>query len=452
MKRNVLLIAGKRSINAEAMVRYWPNDKWDLHLYTYRKKEWYTGMSEQLGEKWIAFSPSPSKNNTADGSIGSGKKQPKFRDYIKSKKKSVQKYVHMRLLRLYDQQLLKWALPASSDTKSILEKTNPDLIISVFEPLAANLIARRIALSRGIPWIAYFRDHCTTYNEIRPVPILWQLQAAYDRRLHSPLNCLVGVSPQFVDILSSFYEIPRSRSHVVTGVFDDCYLPEDIKKVSTKRRRKELLTTGKDNLQPTPLKVSYVGNLYGHRVEPLCIFMNALQVMADKGVPCELTLWLSNAHYIFPKKVKEMIAQLRSKGLTVIFGSTRVPYTQALEMINLADVSVIVEGIRAPHSKAGTLTAKIFDLMMIAKPAIAVCSPSLPIGDYLRETGIGIDAKDVEGTVAALTEIWKWKQGGSIPSWYSPVASAIEEYSSRSMAAKMSELSEQVCNRSLTAS
>jgi hypothetical protein len=86
--------------------------------------------------------------------------------------------------------------------------------------------------------------------------------------------------------------------------------------------------------------------------------------------------------------------------------------------------------------------------MMIAKPAIAICAPSLPIGDCLRETGIGIDCKDVQQVSKSLDEIWQWKKGGKPPGWYSPDAEAIEQYSYSSMAQKMSDLCEDVYNRS----
>jgi len=87
--------------------------------------------------------------------------------------------------------------------------------------------------------------------------------------------------------------------------------------------------------------------------------------------------------------------------------------------------------------------------MMIAKPAIAICASSLPIGDYMRETGIGIDCNNVDQVVKSLVEIWEWKKGGETPSWYSPISGAIEQYTFRSMAEKMSELCEEVYSRSL---
>ena len=86
--------------------------------------------------------------------------------------------------------------------------------------------------------------------------------------------------------------------------------------------------------------------------------------------------------------------------------------------------------------------------MMVAKPVIAICAASLPIGDCLRETGIGTDCKDVQQIVTTLEELWQWKKGGKPPDWYSPDAEAIEQYSYSSMAQKMSELCEEVYNRS----
>ncbi len=46
----------------------------------------------------------------------------------------------------------------------IIEKMRPDMVIIVYGPRAASLIARRIAVRYGIPWIAYFRDHCMRIN------------------------------------------------------------------------------------------------------------------------------------------------------------------------------------------------------------------------------------------------------------------------------------------------
>jgi hypothetical protein len=442
MKRNVLIIA-KRSINAEAMVRYWPKDKWNLYLYTFRKKEWFPGMSEQLGKNWIAFSKR--KNSGIDESEPKAdlKRHSPLKKNIRAKVKQIRKKIDMKYLKLYDQKLLSWALASLSQTETLYQETKPDVVISIYEPLAANLIARRMVARHNFPWIAYFRDHSTTYNELIRVPVLWHTQRLYDRWVHAPLNCLVGISSPFVDILNRFYKIPRSRSHVITGGFDDCYLPQGIRERCAKRRNNQAPRPNEPDDTEARLRISYIGSLYGHRVEPLCMVFDALQALLHRGVPCELILWLSNSWYFFPRSVQEKIEQLRTKGLAIVFGSTRIGHSEALEMQEAADVNLIVEGMRPPHSTAGTLTWKVFDLMMIAKPAIAVCAPTLPIGDYLREAGIGTDLSDTERIAGALIEIWKWKQGGICPDWYSPRGHAIEQYSFRSMAEKMSNLAGQ---------
>lgn len=431
------------------MVRYWPKDKWNLHLYTFRKKEWFPGMSEQLGRNWIAFSQGKNRGIDPSDQKANLERQPLSKNFIKAKEKQIRKQIDSKYLRLYDQKLLRWALASRSQTERLYQETKPDIVISIYEPLAANLIARRMVVKHNIPWIAYFRDHSTTYNELIRVPVLWHTQRLYDRWLHRPLNCLVGVSPPFVDILSRFYKIPRSRSHVITGGFDDCYLPQGIRERCTNRRNNQPVRPNEPEDTEGRLRISYVGSLYGHRVQPLCMIFDALQALLYSGVPCELILWLSNSWYFFPRSVQEKIEELKANGLSIVFGSTRIAHTEALEMQESAEVNLIVEGMCPPHSTAGTLTWKVFDLMMIAKPTIAVCAPTLPIGDYLREAGIGIDVSDMERIAGALMEIWKWKQGGTRPVWYSPRGHAIEQYSFRSMAEKMCKLTEGVQNRSL---
>jgi len=442
VKRNLLLIA-KRSIKAEALVRYWPADEWDLHLYTFRRKEWFPGMSEQLGDKWVTHIPADGVNGTYPGVIESRKEKQGLKQFYRQKTRGMRKSIHFKLWRLHDQQMLKWALPTLSRTKEIARQTKPDLVLSIYEPLAANLIARRIATFQGVPWIAYFRDHCTTYNELYRVPLLWQLQSAYDIRLHGPMDSLVGVSHQFVDILRKFYDHPASRSHVVTGGFDDNDLPAEIKSRCISRRKTGRMPAAEKTWPPQHLLISYVGALYGHRLEPLEILLKTLPILADKGIPCKLQLILSKASHLLPARVQEKIKALQAKGLIADFGSERIPHPQALKMLDAADVNLILEGMRPPHSTAGTLTWKIFDLMMVAKPAIAICAPSLPIGEYLQQAGIGVDCKEIDGVVTRLHELWQWKQGGNAPDWYAPVEEAIEQYSFRGMAEKMNAVLEQ---------
>ena len=450
MKRNVLLIS-KQSMKPEALVRYWPDDKWDLHLYTYRKEEWFSGMSQRLGEKWISLLPGVNQEVVAGNSVENTKKRSVMKSVLKSKKRKIRKYLTHKYIRTYDKYLWRWAVPSFKNMKPILEKSRPDVVMSFYGPLTANLIARRIAVSQGIPWIAYFRDHITTFNLMHRIPILWHAQSAIDRRIHAPLSSLVGVSPEFVDILGGFYGIPKSNRSVITGAYEDGYLPDEIQKLCAARRQKRLLNSLDSKDQSTPLKVNYAGKLFGHRIEPLCTLLEAFEVLLNRGIPCEFNLTISNAFYCFPRKVQAMIEKLERKGLTVHTDSTQVSYDKALKMLDAADVNVILEGMRPPHSTAGTLPLKVFDLMMIAKPAVAICAPSLPIGDYLKEAGIGISRKDVESTADAFAEIWQWKQSGKIPKWYSPNADAIEQYSCRSMAEKMCGLCEEVYSRSLHA-
>jgi hypothetical protein len=278
---------------------------------------------------------------------------------------------------------------------------------------------------------------------------LWHVQRRIDRWIHAPAGGLVGVSARFMDILCSFYKIPRSDSHVIVGGFDDDNLPAEIRHRSVERRNRHLTTSLKKDGQTPRLKIHYAGKFYEHRIESFSVLLEAIPILLDKGVPCELKLNINNAFHCFPLKIRQKIRKLESKGLRAKLGETEVAYTEALKISDSADLNLMLEGLRPPHSTAGTLTLKIFDLMMIAKPVMAICAPTLPIGDCLRETGIGTDCEDVEQIVRKLAELWQWKQGGKPPGWYSPDAEAIEQYSYSSMAQKMSELCEEVYNRSL---
>jgi hypothetical protein len=82
--------------------------------------------------------------------------------------------------------------------------------------------------------------------------------------------------------------------------------------------------------------------------------------------------------------------------------------------------------------------------MMIARPVVAICSSPLPIGDYLHETGIGINCENTESVIQALMEVWQSKQKESMLNWYSPDGNSIEQYSYCSMAKKMYNLCEEI--------
>jgi hypothetical protein len=441
MKPKVLVIA-KKSLKAEALIRYWPEDEWDLQLYTYRRKEWFPGMSDRLGENWVTHVPAGANGSSPAISERRREKQVLKRIY-RQKSRGMRKLIHHKLWRLYDQQMLKWALPTVGQTREIARRTRPDMVLSIYEPLAANLIARRIATFQGVPWIAYFRDHCTTYNELFRVPLLWYLQSRYDIRLHAPMHSLVGVSHPFVDILRKFYNHPAADSHVVTGGFEDHDLPAEMRSRCLDRRKSGRLPAAENLQQPHTLLISYVGAIYGHRLEPLEILLDSMPILASQGIPCKLQLILSKAAQLLPWRIQKKIGTLQDEGLIAEFGTERIPHSQALKMLDAADVNLILEGMRPPHSTAGTITWKIFELMMVAKPAVAICAPSLPIGAYLQQTGIGIDCHDIQGTAARLQELWQWKQGNQTPHWYAPAEESIAQYSFQGMADKMNAVLEQ---------
>ena len=104
------------------------------------------------------------------------------------------------------------------------------------------------------------------------------------------------------------------------------------------------------------------------------MLFDSLLAVANNNVPVEFRLVLSNASYVFPKKVRVAIEELKRGGITLNFSPTRIDYQEALETLNESDVNIVIEGINPPHDTAGTITGKIFDLMMIARPVIAICS------------------------------------------------------------------------------
>jgi hypothetical protein len=441
MKRKALLIANY-SVKAEAFVRYWPEGKWDLYLYSYKKNEWFPEMSERFDGKWIARLPENNDHRYVGDRLT--KKKSGNRKTYRVKKRKMRRFFQHRLMRFNRQNVFTWAYPTILELKTIKDWINPDIVISIYEPLGANLIARKISDYYGIPWIAYFRDHCTTYRELIRVPGFWHLHSVCDRLIHSSVSHLVGVSQQFIDILSSYYNISRENSHVITGGFNDSYLPADIKEQCIKRRLKQELLFSNVAQKVSPLRVSYIGKLHRHQIESLLILFDSLLKVLSYNVPVEFRLVLSNASYVFPKKVRVAIEELKRRGITLHFSPARIDYQEALEKLNASDVNIILEGIKPPHDTAGTITGKIFDLMMIARPVVAICSSPLPIGDYLHETGIGINCENTESVIQALMEVWQSKQKESMLNWYSPDGNSIEQYSYCSMAKKMYNLCEEI--------
>ena len=115
MKPKVLLIA-KKSFKAEALVRYWPADKWDLQLYTYRRKEWFPGMSEQFGKNWSTLLPAKSNGSSGKMAANTQRFQANTKVFMNHRKK-IRKYLDARLIRFYDQKLVNWLMPSLSKLK-----------------------------------------------------------------------------------------------------------------------------------------------------------------------------------------------------------------------------------------------------------------------------------------------------------------------------------------------
>lgn len=243
-----------------------------------------------------------------------------------------------------------------------------DIIVGTFPSTGNLLVGKYIARQLNIPFIAEIRDLISDYDEGYD----WNEQEKrkevfLEKCLLHGVDGIIAVTDGFKKILSERY--PRIKIESIYNGWDDNDRP--------------ILSEKKSNY------IYYAGSLYEHRVESLLLLFGIIKNM-DEEIEIRIR---SLGPEIFDNRLRSEICKMglqdRVKMLKPMPENV-IQREQAEAYINLL-VSSLHEDDPALMA---TLPGKLFELMRVDSPILAIVSNKAEIGNVLSITKKGIATTD----------------------------------------------------------
>lgn len=294
-----------------------------------------------------------------------------------------------------------------------------DVVFSTYAPMSVHQLACQ-AKKRGIAskWIADYRDEVT-------VPFDWMKKkiARFYRMVQKNADVCCAVSRGFLEMMNRQFD-----GRVLSNGYDR----EDLPTLEAQKR---------DGC----FRVVYCGQVSeGRRNVPdrdLTPMFRALSRLLQEGLLRREALRLVYAG----KESALFLAQAESCGLgSCVEDHGLVPREESIRLQLGADVLLMGSWYRT--SQKGILTGKLFEYMMMQKPVVCCMAgdaPGSPVGQVLRETGVGLCCEQAGGPAEEeklLNElrgmVRRWQQGE--PLLENRNLQAVEAYAYPRLAEKLS--------------
>ena len=282
-----------------------------------------------------------------------------------------------------------WKSPAIKAGSRLLEKEDIRAIISISPPLMSNIIARKLKVKHGIPWIADF-PHLWSQNNGYPYS---PLRRFFDRRLElktlSKADRLITINQP---LAAEFGRLHRRKAvYAISHGFD----PETL------------------NIPPAKLtdkfSITYTGSFSPSIKEPTKLFMT-LHKLIKKGVidPERVEIRLFGPPEIW---IDADIERYRLSGIAKQYGV--VPQEVAFARQRESQLLLIPK--IGEVGQTGILSLKFFEYLAARRPILAIGGHKDIVDEKLKETGAGRVAATDEEITQALGELYReYLQNGKL--------------------------------------
>ena len=307
-----------------------------------------------------------------------------------------------------------WINPSVRFLKKYLKEHPVDMIISTGPPQSMHLIARKVALATGIPWVADFRDPWTKifyFKHLRLGKWAERRHHELEQSVLDDATAVVAVSPL---VQKDFAEMTKTPVHLVTNGYDESDYTDPVE------------TDGNFNIVHTGL---------------LTTDGNPVELWKVLGEKCRANREFSERFRLIlaGKTDPSVLKSIRDAGLEAYMTDLGyIDHDKAVQQQRQA--SVLILPIREEPETKAILPGKLFEYLAARRPILGVGTREGAMAAVLQETGAGkiFDWKDTADIKEYIDKCWTDFCSGELMT----EASDIERFSRRSTTRKMVELFE----------
>ena len=293
-----------------------------------------------------------------------------------------------------------WVRPSVAFLKKYLEEHPVDVIVSTGPPHSMHLIARRLSLSTGIPWVADFRDPWTRMFYFKHLP-LTTLSRRKHRRLEKQVlddaTVVVAVSPLVQDEFKSMTSTPVE---LITNGFDE----EDFETADEQMRALDE-EPGEENRET--FNIVHTG-LFASDGNPLNLW-SVLGELCEEDSEFRQKLRITLAG----KTDTQIIESIKAAGLSeALRDKGYVSHEKAVR--SQCAASVLILPLRQEPEYRATLPGKLFEYLASRRPVVGVGQTDGAMARILSESGAGatFEWEDRDGLKAEILRLWAlFKEG-----------------------------------------
>ena len=296
-----------------------------------------------------------------------------------------------------------WIRPSVRFLKRYLKEHPVDVIVSTGPPQSMHLIARKVSLATGVPWVADFRDPWTKIFYFKHLMLSRRAERKHHRLEQSVLDdasAVVAVSPL---VQKDFARMTSTPVHLVTNGYDESDYLESV------------TPDGNFNVVHTGL-LTAEGN-----PRELWKALGA-KCRADKAFAEKFRLILAG------KTDEKVLQSISEAGLaSYLTNLGYIDHDKAVREQRKA--TVLILPIREEPETKAILPGKLFEYLAARRPVLGVGTSEGAMATVLHQTGAGkiFDWDDSAGISAYIDSLWeKTSTGNSLEQ-----SADIEKYSRR---------------------
>jgi glycosyltransferase involved in cell wall biosynthesis len=290
-----------------------------------------------------------------------------------------------------------WAFRGYRRLRGMLDKRNAEAIYSTFSPASNHLLAWMLKRSKGLPWVADFRDLWT--DDCRYVG-RWWLRRRVDRRLENVFlrdaDVVIATSDEQRNILAARRPEEARKFHTITNGVD----LEDFDRLSFVTPNAQCRTSEK-------FMLTYVGQFRESQITHECF----------EGIRRFLDHSAEHRRRFEFRVVGQVSARLRLRisemGLPLTL-TGYVSHDEALREMLRADLLLLssLTGVNA----SAVIPGKAFEYFASGRPVLLIGEEGSSVGRLLEQLRGGIcTPRDPDAIAFALARLWRAWQAGEMP-------------------------------------